>query len=118
MPICLICNKVSHSSICEECKAKLPKDYELCGTCNYDHNYDMISPQIALKIKEVHREFTIYSAKNQGYYTPDMRWSPLTSEARTWETLSEANKFIAVKGWVNSTRADIDNSAYAVELVS
>ncbi len=40
----------------EDCVNELPSDYEVCGTCGYDHVYDGAYPETAAAIKKAHEE--------------------------------------------------------------
>lgn len=37
-------------------EGELPFDYEICGTCGYDHVYDGIDPAVYRRIKEAHEK--------------------------------------------------------------
>lgn len=41
---------------CPNCNGteSVPEDYEFCGTCGYDHSYDMDDPTKAAEIKKAH----------------------------------------------------------------
>ncbi len=55
--LCTVCNHAhdgdDHDGSEDE---QLPSDYEVCGTCGYDHEYDGAYPETAAAIKKAHEE--------------------------------------------------------------
>lgn len=39
---------------CDDCAKHLPADYEVCGTCGYDHTYD--GPYVQDQIRKIHSQ--------------------------------------------------------------